>query len=186
MSSGIILARGINNIVNSFKRREGFNLPEFKEEPLPEEIENILKPYKITQRELYDVIDAFDESPDKLSSNQKELRKKYLQIILQFMDKYKDDLKNMLKEKINPTDSDTLKYGLGNVDPIFNTIKRIINLLIIEIDLASETKNVSCNPTPCNPTPCDPTPDTRPYIAVIVILSIILVIMGIGIARNIM
>jgi hypothetical protein len=153
---------------------ENFILPEFKQEPVPEQIENILKPYNITQREVYDVINDFDEPADKLTLIQKELRKKYLVIILQFMDKYKDDLKKMLKEQLYKDDvnDEFSKYGLGNIDPTFDTIKRIINLLIIEIDLASETKNASCN-IPCNKPSCNKTP----YIAVIAILSIILVIM---------
>ena len=52
---------------------------------------------------------------------------------------------------------------LDNYEALFNTIKRIINLLIMEIDLNTEIEIAPCN--------------KKPYIITIGVLSVILVIM---------
>jgi septum formation topological specificity factor MinE len=208
----------LKNAVAHLKKEEyePFVLPDFdelegllKKAPMPDDIKNILR-YTMSEREIYDVFDKFDESPDKLSSNEKQLRKKFLEIILKLVNTYENDIKVKIKEMsvglensiINLTGSvtgsvtgsdtgggpalgsakdppqkgsipqkdDILKYVEGNINPTFNTIKRIINLLIMEIDLSITGP---CITTPCITTPCITTPcNKNPYIAVIVFLGI--------------
>ena len=144
------------------KSSEGFTLPQYKESKM--EIPPEYEKYKFNQREAYDVLDDFDKPPDKLTDNQKVLRKKYLNIVLALMDTFSDEVKKYITQMIDNDDmnaqqrDDLRKYALGNYEPAFNTIKRVINLLIKELD-----SNTTCNKTP--------------FIIAISILSVFLVIM---------
>jgi hypothetical protein len=125
-------------------------------------------------------------SPVNLSKTQKELRKKYLQFLLNILsnDKIKslitqmptspDDISSMpnpltsstpkpltLSTPNPPTTPSTQNYMMLNYDATLNTVKRIINLLIMEIDMG-----INCGT--CNKTP---------YILGIIALVILLVIM---------
>ena len=211
------------------KLHEHFMLPPFEEGmPIPEELKQY---YDIKDREVYDVITDFDKSPSELSNIQKQLRKKYLGIILSLMNQSNDMIKNIIAKNLNsmptgstsweetqdptqdptptrtrmsvPLDSDTTQARttvltqtitndptqditmaptptrmpiplasegyqedvnfLDNYEALFNTIKRIINLLIMEIDLNTEIEIAPCN--------------KKPYIITIGVLSVILVIM---------
>ena len=176
-----------------------FMLPPFEEGmPIPEELKQY---YDIKDREVYDVITDFDKSPSELSNIQKQLRKKYLGIILSLMNQSNDMIKNIIAKNLNsmptgstsweetqeptPTRTTVLTQTitndqtqditmapegyqeevnfLDNYEPLFNTIKRIINLLIMEIDLNTEIEIAPCN--------------KKPYIITIGVLSVILVIM---------
>ena len=144
--------------------------------------------YNVDQREVYDVISDFDQLPNNLSNDKKVLRKKYLNIILSVMDDKHDTVKSILtKIGTNPSDGPGgpggpdpkmkemfLLYGLGNYDPGYNTIKRIIKLLIMEIDLNGSTSCPVCSTCPGNTDNTD-----NIYFGVIVGLIIILVIMSI-------
>ena len=148
------------------------------------------KKYNINPREVYDVLDDFDKTPDKLTDNQKVLRKKYLNIVLELMDIMSGEAKKKITQMIDSgndserTKEDLRKYVLGNYDPSFNTIKRIINLLITELDSNNPTActptactPTACTPTACTPTDCTPPVNKTPFIIAISILSIFLVIM---------
>jgi hypothetical protein len=161
---------------------EGFTLYPFKEvefgdlDQLTNEQKKVIeiqkemqKKYNFVQREAYDVLDDFDKTPDKLTDSQKVLRKKYLNIVLSLMDTFSEDAKKIIRQMIdndnmNAEERDNLrKYALGNYEPAFNTIKRVINLLIKELD-----PNTTCNKTTCNKTP---------FIIAISILAVCLVVM---------
>jgi len=153
------------------KSSEGFTLYPFPEIPtmeIPPEYEK----YKFNQREAYDVLDDFDKPADKLTDNQKVLRKKYLNIVLALMDTFSDAAKKKITKMIDNDDmtaeqrDDLRKYALGNYEPAFNTIKRVINLLIKELD--PPTVCTVCTTTSCSKTP---------FIIAISILSVFLVIM---------
>jgi hypothetical protein len=141
---------------------ERFTLYPFQE--IPMEIPPEYEKYKFNQREAYDVLDDFDKPPDKLTDNQKVLRKKYLNIVLALMDTFSVEAKKKITQMIDndymnaQQREDLRKYALGNYEPAFNTLKRIINLLIKELD-----PNTTCNKTP--------------FIIAISILSVFLVIM---------
>lgn len=210
-----------------------------KQRPDDPIVKDLVK-YNVDHREVYDVINDFDESPNNLSDSKKTLRKKYLNIILSVMDDKNDMMKRTLTQKSSgpmfqgpiggqgpmngqgPMDGQGhdpkmremfLLYGLGNYDPAFNTVKRIIKLLIMEIDLNGSI--VTCPtcatqqpcPTCVTPPPCPtcascpvcpicavcPTCAVCPkcedcndntYIGVIVALIIILVIMSIVLAMG--
>ena len=145
-------------------RREQFLLPPFDEKSMGE-VPPELKQYNVTNRELYDVGKDFDIAPVNLTKTQKELRKKYLYIILTIMNKSRESMKKSLENMIKSPDGQNtgmlntgmLNEGLLNFDATFNLISRIIKLLIVEID----------------------PPNNKGYIAAIVVLSIILLIMGI-------
>ena len=216
---------------------EHFTLPPFpptmpsfqdilKKNPEDQVVQTFVK-YNVDQREVYDVISDFDQSPNNLSQQKATLRKKYLNIILSVMDDRNDMMKKTLTQM--STNSSAfggpggpggpggrggrgqqagemsgpemqgmfLLYGLGNYDPGYNTIKRIIKLLIMEIDLnGSTTCPVSppcavcavsppcavCAVSPpcavCAVSKCEQCNDNT-YIGVIVALIIILVIMSI-------
>ena len=149
---------------------EKFTLYPFQEIPTMQ-IPSELTKYNFNQREAYDVLDDFDKPPDKLTDNQKVLRKKYLNIVLALMDTFSDAAKKKITQMIDNDDmtaeqrEDLRKYALGNYDPAFNTIKRVINLLIKELDPNTPT---ACTTTSCNKTP---------FIIAISILSVFLVIM---------
>jgi len=145
---------------------EKFTLYPFQEIPTME-IPSELTKYNFNQREAYDVLDDFDKPPDKLTASQKVLRKKYLNIVLSLMDTMNNDVKNQITQMINNDDMNEeqrnmlRKYALGNYDPAFNTIKRVINLLIKELDPNACTPTactpVDCKPTACTPVDCKPT-----------------------------
>ena len=168
---------------------EQFTLYPFQE--IQMEIPPEYKKYNFNQREAYDVLDDFDKPPDKLTDNQKVLRKKYLNIVLALMDKFsvaaKEYIAQMIDNEKDAQQREGLRqYALGNYDPAFNTIKRVINLLIKELDPNTTT---ACTPTPCTPTVCDPPVNKTPFIITISVLSIFLVIMIIiiiylGISRS--
>ena len=144
---------------------EGFTLYPFPEKEKLKEIPPEYKKYNIDPREAYDVLDDFDKTPDKLTDNQKVLRKKYLNIVLALMDIMSGEAKKNITQMIDNDNmnaaqrEDLRKYVLGNYDPAFTTIKRIINLLIKELD----SNTAACNKTP--------------FIIAISILSVFLVIM---------
>lgn len=143
------------------KKSEGFSLPPFEnltQMVIPPDFEQ----YKFDKREFYDVIDDFDIPPDKLTNNQKVLRKKYLNMILSIME-YKDEIKTELQKSLKSDD----KYTLQNFEASFNTVKRIINLLIMEID-----------PPSCPSCPVCPE-DEKGYKIATIILGIILLIISI-------
>ena len=140
-------------------RQEQFLLPPFDEKSMGE-IPPELKQYNVTNRELYDVSKDFDIAPVNLTKTQKELRKKYLYIILTIMNKSRESIKKSFENMLKSPDGQNtgmLKEGLVNFDATFNLIRRIIKLLIVEID----------------------PPNNIGYIAAIVVLTIILLIMGI-------
>lgn len=58
----------------------------------------MLVKYNVDQREVYNVIDDFDQSPNNLSKEKAELRKKYLNIILSVMDDKNDMMKRTLTQ----------------------------------------------------------------------------------------
>ena len=156
------------NIID--KKNEGFSLPPFEdtlgdpEMTMPPE----LVKYKINYREFYDVIDDFDTPAIKLTDNKKVLRKKYLNIILSIMDEHKDRIKDEIK---NGIESNNLPNGmnlLANFDASFNTVKRIINLLIMEIDMKNYIHSSSC-------------PSEKGYKIATIVLGIILLIISITI-----
>jgi hypothetical protein len=222
---------------------EHFTLPQFPPEKMPNfkdmlqerpndiVLQDLVK-YNVNILEVYEVIDDFDKSPNNLSKEKAELRKKYLNIILSIMDDRNNMMKNILSQmansqvwtKPNPgsiemttLDARVLRfiggnsdprmkeifllYGLGNYDPAFDTIKRIIKLLIMEIDLNGTTSCQTCPTCPtcqtcpacqtcqtCQTCPtcpacqtCDvcPANNDNMYIGIIVVSIIILVIMGI-------
>jgi len=172
------------NIFNDLKQKiaslaktneEGFVLPPFDEKGMTiGEVPPELKAYNITSREVYDVVNDFDLSPVNLTKTQKELRKKYLNIILIQYENLKKALltesnpipinQNIL-QNIPPLSQNSQDLLKANIDPVFNLIKRIINLLIMEIDYTNS--------------PATTPPNNKGYIAAIVVLSIIIVIMGI-------
>ena len=153
----------VKNKINELTA-EKFTLYPFPEEGKLLEIPPEFKKYNINPREAYDVLDDFDKTPDKLTDNQKVLRKKYLNIVLALMDNMSGEAKKNITKMIDNDNmnaaqrEDLRTYVLGNYDPAFTTIKRIINLLIKELD-----SNTACNKTP--------------FIIAISILSVFLVIM---------
>ena len=165
--------------------QEGFVLPEYKDDFFNDIPDNIKK-MGISSREIYDVINDFDMSPVNLSKTQKELRKKYLQFLLNILSN--DQIKSLITQKMStspddiasmpnpfastptpltsstpnpPTTPSMQNEMMKNYDATLNTIKRIINLLIMEIDMG-----INCGT--CNKTP---------YILGIIALVILLVIM---------
>jgi hypothetical protein len=182
--------------------------------------------YNVDQREVYDVIKDFDQTPNNLSDNKKTLRKKYLNIVLSVMDDKNDMVKTAFTQMASgpmfqgpmggqgpiggqgqgPMEGPDQKmkemfllYGLGNYDPGYNTIKRIIKLLIMEIDLNGSTTCPVCatnteskqvcptcpvcpvcqTPPACPVCPVCPEDKSNTYIGVIVGLVVLLVIMSI-------
>lgn len=181
---------------------EDLILPDYKEllEKHPDDIslQDVVK-YDIKHREVYDVIDDFDQSPSDLSKEKVQLRKKYLNIILSII----NERAVIIKTKLNDPNSLVKIHSLENYDPAVNTMKRIIKLLIMEIDgpTCPEPKACPVCPKPepcplcdiCKPCPVCPTPEPCPvcpkpcpkfdnkyYIYTILALIISLVIMSIA------
>ena len=83
--------------------QEGFVLPPYvnaHDTYIPDE----LKKMGISSREIYDVISDFDMSPVDLTKTKRELRKKYLQILLNLMNN--EQIKTLLfSKKMSPSSS---------------------------------------------------------------------------------
>ena len=84
-------------------QKEDFNLPfeilnmRIKKLKVPEQIRQY---YDIKDSEVYDVITDFDKSPSELTINQKQLRKKYLGIIISLMNQSNDVIKMMITKNL--------------------------------------------------------------------------------------
>ena len=86
------------------------------------------------------------------------------------MDEHKDRIKREIKNKI---ESNNLPNRMNlsimeNIDAFFNTVKRIINLLIMEIDMKNYIHSSSC-------------PSEKGYKIATIVLGIILLIISITI-----
>ena len=177
--------------------KENFNFGPYKGSETDEDIPKELKKYNVTNREVYDVLTDFDRLPNQLTNKQKQLRKKYLKIILALIDENRDMLKMKISKEsgfmnIVPLlsgdggmgggggmmggggaapsagavtggapapapapapgaetfqEPEPVNYFAVNYDPLVNTIKRIITLLIVEIDLNMGNGNDPCNKT---------------------------------------
>ena len=86
--------------------KEDFKLPPFetlkglKKLQLPEQLR---QHYDINDNEIYDVISDFDKSPCELTNIQKQLRKKYLGIIVSHMNKDNHGITQNLKSMSTQT-----------------------------------------------------------------------------------
>lgn len=93
-------------------------------EPTPEELEE-LKKRNIVPEEVYKVVEQFEKPPSTLSTDDKALRKKYLQILLDVINEQAPSGKEMTV---------MVPELYNNYDASVELIKRIINLMLSEID----------------------------------------------------
>jgi hypothetical protein len=117
------IKRKISEMSEMSEITEYFILPQINEENIDEEVKEILENENILAMELYAVVDDFDKSPDKLSVKQKDLRKKYLTIILSIINKgidYVENLFDMFKKLSK--DSEDLEIISEQLDQNINTI----------------------------------------------------------------
>lgn len=153
-------------------------------DPYPSQIlretdKQFLAKYKIIPKEVYSVIDKFDLHPKVLQESDKELRKKYLKILIDVVKNEIDVFKgSVLAAGENGPASNP--FFLSNVDPAASLIARIADLLLLEID---PIVCPSCPTFKVCPS-CDDNaaatmiaPSPLPYIGVIVILIISILIM---------
>jgi hypothetical protein len=144
------IKRKISEMSEINEINEYFILPQINEENIDEEVKEILEKENILAMELYAVVDDFDKSPDKLSVKQKDLRKKYLTIILSIINKGIDYVKNLFDmfKKLSK-DSEDLEIISEQLDQNINTI--MMNVVKSssefkkEIQLEIETLNTIIN-----------------------------------------
>ena len=87
----------LQNVKEDFKLYPFDILNNLKKLKVPEQIRQY---YDIKDSEVYDVITDFDKSPSELTINQKQLRKKYLGIILSLMNHNNDTIKMMITKNL--------------------------------------------------------------------------------------
>lgn len=102
---------------------EHFVLPPYSDSGPPPS--SIFQQYSIDPKEYYDVVAKFDLPPSSLNDVEKELRKKYLNILLNIIKNERDNVKR-----------NAASYGpevYNNYDAFTNLVVRIINLMINEL-----------------------------------------------------
>jgi hypothetical protein len=203
----------LNSIYDSIKKqisdlvvvKQVSSIEHFTLAPLPNNVrinpeeQSYLNKYNIVPSEVHQVLSNFDEHPINLSDTQRDLRKKYLQILLTVMIDNFDKLKQIANSNIPPSGpmrDNILMYGIPNIDSTHNTIKRVIKLLILEIDIKGtscpSSSSTSCPTCPTCPAPITcpalitcpapiicPTSDKNMYIGGIIGLIICIIIMSI-------
>jgi hypothetical protein len=103
------------------------------EPPLEGKVKEYAEKYKLVPKEIYSVIDKFDIAPSSLSEKDKELRKKYLKILIDVVQNETDTFKGHILT-VGEHGPASNPFFLSNVDPAASLIVRIANLLLLEID----------------------------------------------------
>jgi hypothetical protein len=135
------------------KNREDFKLPEFKQIP-PVVLKNpYFNKYNIVPKELYNVTKYFEKPAEKLDVKQRYLRKKYLLIFLNIIDRELPTVSS-----INPIASQLIKSNKDNFNNLIELIKRIIKLMINEVDTVNKSNG-----------------DTNNYLYICVIILIVII-----------
>jgi len=120
-----------NNPIN-----EQFIIPKLTEIPKPFIDNMYMKKYDVNANELHSTIANFELSASVISVEQRRLRRKYLVMLLKAIDKEQEKLLS-----INPLVSINIKKNQGNYNALIILIKRIINLMINEIDTIGKKDN---------------------------------------------
>jgi hypothetical protein len=151
------------SIVDTNKEKvESFTLYPYPnpEPPLEGKAKEYAEKYKLVPKEIYSVIDKFDLSPSSLADKDKQLRKKYLNILIDVINNETQTFKAaMLHNEGANSGISPNAYVVSNVDPAASLIVRIANLLLLEIDpVVCKTCPECQSPTSCptckEPTPC--------------------------------
>jgi hypothetical protein len=138
----------INGAYNAIKNRlqnlaapkiEAFTLQPYADLPISEEEKEMMQALGVDQKEVYDVIDKFDLPPTQLSPLEKQLRKKYLELILKFLNSEADNFKKQV-EGSGMVDANMM----SNYDASVVLSKRVVNLLIQEISPVECPKCKDC------------------------------------------
>jgi len=113
-----------------YQNNENFIIPDINKIPKPIIDNPFIKKYGINAKELHSTIANFELPASKISKFQRALRRKYLTKLLTVIDRELDPLMN-----INPMVAITVKTNKANYNALVFLIKRIINLMINEIDV---------------------------------------------------
>ena len=151
----------------------------FKNDPM---IPSIVKQYNLIPSEIYSVVDNFDIPGSNLNQADKDLRLKYLRLLIKAInDNFSLGVK-IINESPAIPNNDFKRYITENVLPTKNLIIRIINLMIAEIIPQPQPACPTCPaPPPCPVCPAPPPPcqDTKPFIGGIIGLVVLVIIMSI-------
>jgi hypothetical protein len=135
------------------------------EPPLEGKVKEYAEKYKLVPKEIYSVIDKFDIAPSSLSEKDKELRKKYLRILIDVVNNESPIYKALMlnNEGANSGISPNA-YVVSNIEPFATLMVRIANLLLLEIDpVVCKTCSECQSPPPCptckEPIPCPKCPE---------------------------
>jgi len=124
---------------------EDFKLPSISTIPKVALDNPFIKKYDIDVNEFYDVITNFELAASTINSKQQQLRKKYLKVLLKAIEQEQQLIINA-----NPMASAVINSNKDNYDSLITLVKRIINLMINEIDnlngvTSSSTVSTSAN-----------------------------------------
>jgi len=95
-----------------------------------------MKKYNVNATELHSIIANFELSASKISKKQRSIRRKYLIMLLKAIDQEQQKLIGS-----NPLVAINIKQNKGNYDALIILIKRIIKLMINEIDVIDKKDN---------------------------------------------
>lgn len=109
---------------------ETFELPPYEE---PEEDHKFfLKQFGIDHKEMYKVLEKFDLPPKSLNDSEKQMRKKYLELIKKEISSKKNDFKDIVGS--NPMVTQAPELYIENYDAFMMLVERILDLLILELE----------------------------------------------------
>jgi plasmid maintenance system antidote protein VapI len=140
----ILIKRIINLMINEIdvidnknkKINEEFIIPKLNEIPKPFIDNKFMKKYFVNPEELHSTIANFELPASNITFKQRRLRHKYLIILLKAIDQEQETIIN-----INPYISSNIKKHQENYNSLIVLIKRIINLMINEIDVIDNKSN---------------------------------------------
>jgi hypothetical protein len=115
---------------------EQFIIPKMKDIPKPFINNPFMKKYNVNAEELHSTIANFELSASNISKKQRSIRRKYLLMLLKAIDQEQQKLIGS-----NPLVAINIKQNKGNYDALIILIKRIIKLMINEIDVIDTKDN---------------------------------------------
>jgi len=115
---------------------ESFTIPNIDKIPKPFIDNQFMKKYNVDPKELHSTIANFELPAIEINKVQRALRKKYLNVLLKVIDQELTTLIN-----INPMIPINIKKDKGNYNALILLIKRIVKLLINEIEIIDKKKS---------------------------------------------
>lgn len=89
----------------------------------------MVQKYNVIPKEVYSVVEKLDQPPNALTPDDKQLRKKYLNILLQVIDEQAKYFKGLVTSFVEND-----PHISENYDAAMVLTKRIVNLLLLELD----------------------------------------------------